>query len=103
MNRFPFEAPFAVFLRRVPAWKMALIVAATLATVAALAVVAGVVLLALVPVVLIAVVAHRLFGTRRSGRPPPDGGLIEGDFAEVPDEPDAIARRPRGRATREGG
>jgi len=97
-NRFPFDAPFAVVFRRLPPWKVALIVVAALASVAALAIVASVVLIALVPLVLIAVVAHRLFRPRRSSRPPSGGGLIEGVFVEVPDERDRIATRrpPRG-------
>jgi hypothetical protein len=84
--------PFGASLRRIPPWKVALIAAAGLATVAALAVVAGVVLLALVPFVLIAVVAHRLFG-RRPRPPPPEGRFIEGVYVEVPDE-DRPTSRP---------
>jgi membrane protein implicated in regulation of membrane protease activity len=78
------NGPFALFLGRVPMWKVALAVAAALAAVALLAVLAGAVFLLLAPVVLLAALAHRFFGAgRRRGR---DGRVIEGEYVAVEEE-----------------
>jgi hypothetical protein len=64
-----------VFLGRVPGWKIALILAAAFAAVVALAIVAGALFLLILPVILVAGLAHRLFGARRRGEAPRGPGL----------------------------
>jgi hypothetical protein len=81
--------PFIVFLRRIPAWKIALIGVAVLALVVGLALVAGAVFLLLLPVILAAGLAHRLFGAKRTRAPRPskeNRDVIEGVYVSLSEE-----------------
>ena len=104
MSNSAYGRPFTMFLRRIPAWKIALIAAAVLAVVAALVVVAGAVFLLILPVILVAGIAHRLFGGRPGGAPRgapvdraphADQDVIEGVFVSVSEERREVELEPR--------
>ncbi len=88
------DRPFTLFLRRVSAWKIALIAAAVVAAIGALVLVAGAVFLVILPVVLVAGILHRVFGTRPR-RAPRERDVIEGVFVPVPDDRREIDTPPR--------
>jgi hypothetical protein len=66
---------------RLPSWQIALLLLVALALGIAIAIVATGIFLIALPIVVVAVVAYRLFGGRR--RQPHRGQVIEGDYEVV--------------------
>jgi hypothetical protein len=98
-----FEVPMHRFdhagfrLGRLSWWQTALVVALAAATVIAIAIVATSLILIIAPIVLVAVLLHRLLGPRPTGRDEPPRRrptVIEADYEVIADVRPADRRRP---------